>query len=421
MIQLADNASPLVPFPASSFEEWRSAVVAAGVAPVIAVAGSRGKSIVVRLLDHVFRHAGLRTALWTNQGVEIGGCRQVGELVPWSQAVIRAARNDLDIVIQELDWSMVHAVGLPPASYPVAAITNLCVNSDTCLVQAESRRASRAMTEIERAVCRAGSLILNGDDFAVARANRQTEATIVLVGSSADSPVMRVHLQRGGSAAWTKRGEMRYRGSGDSLQLGATEGLEWALAGSAAFQVQNAMVAASTAIACGLPATLVAAAIATFRPDPQWLPGSFNVVRTSGLTVVLDRPAPSWFLQASLRAIAHIPAHRLLTVVGDLSGVPHDDLPELGRLLGRGGGAVLLGVNHHEPEQAALFRLGLGANEVPPIILATGSERDAVSRALSLAQPGDLLYVLARDPGPVLSLLNQPERRSPDLRFTTSR
>ncbi len=73
----------------ASFAEWTERLAAHGVPPVVAIAGSRGKTTVARLLDAIFAVAGMRTALWTDAGVEVAGRRQRGELAPWSRALAR--------------------------------------------------------------------------------------------------------------------------------------------------------------------------------------------------------------------------------------------------------------------------------------------------------------------------------------------
>ncbi|HEU0164082.1 MAG TPA: hypothetical protein VFQ54_03500, partial [Thermomicrobiales bacterium] len=75
----------------TSFQKWQRDTLLSGLLPVIGVAGTSGKSTVVRLLDRIFRDAGLRTATWTNLGIEIRGRRQRGELSGWALALSRLA------------------------------------------------------------------------------------------------------------------------------------------------------------------------------------------------------------------------------------------------------------------------------------------------------------------------------------------
>ncbi|HET7094060.1 MAG TPA: hypothetical protein VFI22_11290, partial [Thermomicrobiales bacterium] len=325
-----------------SFLEWRRRLDAAGVQPVIAIAGSRGKSTVARLLDGIFRGGGLRTALWTDQGIDIEGRRQRGELVPWSKALQRLGDHKLDVAIQELDWDTVHAVGLPPAAYPLAGITNLCVNNDACLIHEETMRAVRALRSIHAAVHPDGILVLNGDDFGLAGDDEPLATGRILYGSSRDTPLIRRHLREGGVAAWETDGQLSIGDASSAEPVAAVADLRLALGGVASFQVMNALASAALAHACGIPTAAIARSIASFVPDPTLAPGSFNVLTVRGATIVVDRPAHPWFLRPALRALGHLRAARIIRVVGRLDTIDAADLVETGRLLGRGGGAILL-------------------------------------------------------------------------------
>ncbi|HEX5500305.1 MAG TPA: hypothetical protein VFX03_13795, partial [Thermomicrobiales bacterium] len=253
-----DSVVQTAPGRPRSFLEWRRRLDAAGMPPVIAIAGSRGKSTVARLLDGIFRGGGLRTALWTDQGIDIEGRRQRGELVPWSKALQRLGDHKLDVAIQELDWDTVHAVGLPPAAYPLAGITNLCVNNDACLIHEETMRAVRALRSIHAAVHPDGMLVLNGDDFGLAGDEEPIAPGRILYGSSRDTPLIRRHLQDGGVAAWEIGGQLSIGDASSAEPVAAVADLRLALGGVASFQVMNALASAALAHACGIPTAAIA-------------------------------------------------------------------------------------------------------------------------------------------------------------------
>jgi cyanophycin synthetase len=391
----------------SSFEEWRSHVSRIGAIPVIAIAGSRGKSTVVRALDAIFRASGLRTATWTNAGVEILGRRQRGELSPWSRALGRLGDGSLDVAIQELDWATVNAVKLPKRVYPVIAITNVCVNNDACLIQDEARRALSALPTLLTAVHDRGALILNGEDYAVSGEEIYFKAPAILAGHSKDTPLLRSHLRAGGRAIWA---------NGGGITIGTTEATEtvcsptslpYTLHGEAAFQTLNMMVAAAVAQACGLSSASIGGALLGYEPDPMLTPGSFNVVDLGGATAVVERPDPSWFLRPALRAIRDLPRNRLITVSGRMDEIGESDLVEVGRLLGRTSSVLILHSERDQPERAALIRQGIALNDFPPIILHTTTERRAVNRAIESIQPGDAVLIVADNPTSVLRSLNK--------------
>jgi cyanophycin synthetase len=412
------EAAPVRVF--GSFAAWRRAQAEAGVPPIVAVAGSRGKTTVVRLLDAVFREAGLRTAIWTDHGVEIDGRRQRGELVPWSKALQRFHPGRLDVAIQELDWSTVHAVGLPTGVYPIVVVTNLCLNNDDCLLRTDGRRAAAALDRIRDAVRPDGIAVLNGEDFAVG-SDRASGGATILVSVSRDSPLVRAHLHAGGVAAWADDGELRVGRGGAWRRLGRLDHLPLALGGALGFQVSNALLAAAAAAACGIGPDLIAGSLRAFAPLGSRAPGSFNVVTVAGATVIVDRPAPWWFLRTSLRAIGHLRASRLLTVVGRAEAVADADLVETGRLLGRSGGALIHHSEAASSPRGTLLRQGIASNDVPPVVIRVGSERQAVGRALGMLRPGDLAFILADQPAAVLRLVERASERTDRAKGTADR
>ena len=398
-VQTARSVRPFAPPP--TFAAWRDQFRGAALS-VIAVAGSRGKTTVVRLLDAIFRAADLRTAIWTDHGVEIEGRRQGGELRPWSRALARLGDGTLDVAVQELDWSTVHAVGLPTGVYPVLAVTNVCANNDACLAHPDSRRALGSLDAVFAAVRPDGTLVLNGDDYAVGDAEVDHRAATILVAQRADGPLVRAHLADGGTAAWTDANLLRVGSVSRATELGAPRELAFALGGAASFEVQNALTASAIAVACGVPTQAIRSALQRFAIFGWLMPGSFNSLRVGETIALVDRPAPPWFLRPSLRVASHLPHERLLVVAGRQASVADDQLAEVGRLLGRAADILLLHSEDVDPPRSEALLRGVSLNDVPPLVVHVPTERRAVNRALKNLRPTDVLYVLADDPAPVL-------------------
>lgn len=395
-----------------SFGDWRHHQITHGGLPIIAIAGSRGKTTVARMLESMFTDADLRSAIWTDTGVEFSGRRQRGELLPWSQALQNLGNHSLDVAVQELDWATVSAVGLPRSTYPIVVATNLCANSESCMANGEARIARRSLQTLFDAVRDDGALVLNGDDFAVAGQSADLHVPSILVSLNRDSPIVRSHLDRGGHAAWVAKNDLCLGTNDTSKTICPTAGVGVALGGIVGFELHNALTAAAVARLCGLPSTTIANALEKFTARPTTMPGSFNVVDLGGATVIVDRPAPSWFLRFILRAVSHIPHKRLLSVVGRLDQIDDHDLGEVGRLLGRPGGALIMHSSDSHPNRVPAFRHGVALNDVPPVIINTTGERAAMSRALKMLRPDDVLLVLADNPTSVLRTLKRAQENS---------
>lgn len=397
-----------------SFRSWRQRVLRQGALPVIGVAGSRGKSTVIRMLDDIFSAAGLRVATWTDAGVEIRGRRQSSELAAWESCLRRLAGNTLDVVIQELDWPTVNAVGLPASAYPVVAVTNICVNNDRCMVQAETRLAVKAYERVRSASRVDGALVLNGDDFAVAGTEVEYDAPATLFALSHDAPLVRVHLTEGGRAGWVENKQLVVGTATASTVVCNQDELPFALGGLASFQIQNALAAVLIAEICGLPPHVSAPVIQRFE-IPASLPGSFSQVNYDHGIAIVDRPTPSWYLRPILRAMRQRPQGGTIVVCGQLQDIPDDDLSEVGRLIARGADAIVLHSEALAPERITLLRAGIDLAERAMVVVHTKSERTAISRGLTMMRPGDGLLVLADNPAISLRQLSRASGPAIDL------
>ena len=385
---------------AATFRSWQRDTTELGLLPVIAVAGGRGKSTVVRMLDAIFQRAHLRTATWTNLGVEIRGRRQRGELSGWSLALSRLAESSIDVAIQELHWSTINAVGLPRESYPVVAVTNLHGSLEAPLRLDHSSTPFRSAQRIANAVHQQGVLLVNGDDPALIDATSPGNATIAMSSFAFESPMLREHLGNGGSGIWLSKATIRIGDENESHDLCQVESLPACIGGDAPFQIANAMTAASTAFALGVDSATIVAALGDFETTPDILPGSFNVFRTGAFRAIIDVASPSWFLRPLLRAVNPLNSRRLITVIGDVEHLPEDDVREVGRLLGRHHGAIVTHSNSPS-SHLSMFRKGISANAYPPPIIHLPTERRALNRALKTTRPRDELLILVQgDAGP---------------------
>jgi cyanophycin synthetase len=403
----------------TSFRDWRARLDRDHIAPVIAIAGSRGKTSVLRAVESVLLAAGLRFATWTDQGVEIEGERQRGELGPWSRAITRLGAGGLDIALQELDWATIQALGAPDGAYPIVAVANLCANNEACLITTETVLAMRALARIRRSASPTGRLILNAEDFAVADDTASEDsADRYLVGMSPDTPVLRRHLTLGGDACWVSGSTIVTQEDSVPTDVVDVHGLHWAQDGAIPFSIQNALMATAIARGCGLSHQLIATGLANHQARPETMPGSFNVFDTGSATVVVDRPMAPWFLRPVVRAAANLGPGHHMRVIGPMPDIATEDLIEVGRLLGRNGGAMVAH-GHWDEDRLALLRRGAAVNEVPPIFMQAVDERAAVQQALGMLRAGDVLLILAEDAAATVRLVARRLGRAGGTRHPT--
>lgn len=392
---------------ASNFRSWQRDAISRGILPVIAVAGSRGKSSVARMLDAIFQAAHLRTATWTNLGVEIRGRRQHGELSGWSLALSRLAESTIDIAIQELHWSTINAVGLPDATYPVAVLTNVLGSFDPIAPNDHIGKDRRAALRMVQAVHPDGLLVVNGDDPILPHLTSESGSANAIISLSEESPVIRGHLRDGGSGAWQQDGQFFLGEQDAQLSIGTMIDFPVTLQGNAPSQTSNLLAAASTAYAIGVDIPTIVGALRKFRTSPEILPGSFNVFEKGSLRAYIDHACPPSTLRPLLRSVNPGSKRRQITVIGDLATFPLAEVQEIGRLIGRHHGAIIVHSNAN-PVAMEQFRRGIAANDYPPIVIHLPTQRRALNRALKTAGSDDVILVLNQgDPGMAIRALTR--------------
>lgn len=400
----------------ASFRRWQNELLRHGTLPIIGVAGSRGKSTVIRMVEAVLHRAGLRSASWTNTGVEVLGRRQRGELAAWSQALERLATGTIDVAIQEMDWATVNAVGLPAGSYATVAVTNLCGNSEACLLDEHTRSAFKAMPKLLDAVAEKGALVLNLDDYQLASGHPREAALSFVTAISRESPILRERLAQGQYGIWMENDTIVFGGSltAPPTPVIGLDHVPLTLDGDAMFQASNAMTAIAICLAIGLDVATIRDGLDGFQTDPRTLPGAFNTSVWQGARLVIDRIDPSWFLRPVLRSVNPGATARQITVVGPLSDFPLDDIKEVGRLLGRYAGAIMVH-SCEEDDWLREFRKGVSTNKVPPVIAHLATERRAINQLFKSARKGDALLILTSNPMIAIRAAQRAIRDAPDL------
>lgn len=383
-----------------SFRQWQRDTQRSGVLPVIGISGTRGKSTVLRLVEAMLRGSHLRAATWTDEGVAIRGRRQRGELSGWTHALARLVERSLDVALQELDWATVNAVGLPPGSYPVVAMIGLREHTESPVQSPSLASAIRAARRVIEAVHPGGFLVANANDYYIVDAAADADATVVMVSQSQDAPALRRHLDDGGAGVWVRHGAI-YAGDriNHSYIMRVAE-VPLTIDGEASFNVTNVLTAIALAQGIGIDVPCIRRVLNEFRPTWEVLPGSLNIYQADGLRAAVDQLGPAWVLRSMLKAVNPRARHRQVTVVGDLRWIAPEEVHEVGRLLGRYHGAIVLHSDQDE-ELVQHFRSGIASNPYPPLFISVPTERRAINRALKGLRKDDVLLILtAGDAGP---------------------
>ena len=373
--------------------------------PLIGIAGTRGKSTVAWMLTSIFEAAGKPSAAWLSSGVYVDGDRQLGELGPWSRVVLAARHGEIDFAIQEMDATTVVGAGLPENSYPLAVLTTLCGNNEACLLTEETEMVRRALDAVVGSVRGDGRIIVNADDYDVAALGTESSREGIFYALNRENPILQRHLENDGHGGWIDTQRIMYGTSQAAIPIIAINDIPATLDGTILFQSRNALAAVCAAMALGISVKAVSDGLRSYQPLPDRQPGASNIIRYNQATILIDAPREIGSLRMLARGIRHTPHRRTIVVTGGFPGLPDDEVPEAGRLLGGLAGIVLLHSENTSDARMELIHQGIAAATVPPIVLRVVDEAHAIDHLLNSIAPNDAALVIVDDPAIALGHL----------------
>lgn len=374
--------------------------------PIVAVTGSVGKTTTATLLDRLARGAGWRTVTWLDDGVAIDGYPQAGELLPWGQGLQLILRRELQLAIQELPAPTVQAVGLPPAAYQAAIITNLAMNDPELAGTEASARQAAANQAVAAAVHPDGWLVLNADDLAVADLAGASTATPVLWALRRQSPPLARHLRAGGMGLFIAEDRLIWEVAGQPRDLGAMAALPFTLGGAALPQVQNGLAALAAALALGLPAQRLCSVLERIDELPGLVERQVTLRRGVSCRALVAEARGLLAFRAIARSMNRFgPGKgRVIGAVAWPASMAEGEARAAARTLAKRYDLLYL---HGPASEAAveLVRAARPTDRLPAFCVAVESESEAIRRLVNAAAAGDRLLLIGVRAAATLALL----------------
>jgi cyanophycin synthetase len=327
--------------------------------------------------------------------VYLDGTLRSDELHAWELAVNAARAREIDALIQEIP--SVLASRLPQGAIQMAVITSICGSDQSCRRDSSTERELGAIAKVLGAVSPHGMVIANADDLLVVDALERFNHSAIYYALHEGNPVLRAHLDAGGSACWIDDGWIVYRDGERSAALAPVCRVGPTIEGNLSYQVQNVLAATAAALATGIEPDAVAACLTASTSVPHRHPGTTNRIERGGGQIIIDRPKSVWALKQLMRSVRATTARRILVVVGGLPRLSPDETTDAARVIAAPGGVVFMHGTNGSAERRERILTGLASATAPPVTFHLESERAAINRVLEMLQPGDTAIILADD------------------------
>ncbi|MBL8480630.1 MAG: cyanophycin synthetase, partial [Rhodocyclaceae bacterium] len=314
-----------------------------GRIPVVAVAGTNGKTTTVRLTAHILGVQGHRVGMTNSDGVYVGRSRiDTGDC-----SGPRSARNvllhpEVDAAVFETARGGVLREGLAFDRCDVAIVTNIGIGDHLGLNYIHSVEDLAVVKRvIVQNVAPKGTAVLNAADPMVAAMADSCPGSIIYFASDRDHPVLATHRAQGRRVVYLD-GDAIIAAEGRTKISIPLADIPLTRNGSIGFQIENAMASAAAAWALGVDWVIVKKGLSSFVNDAATAPGRFNVFDYRGATLIADYGHNPDAMMALLAAVNNMPATRRSVVISGAGDRRDEDIRRQTELLGDAFDEVIL-------------------------------------------------------------------------------
>ena len=380
---------------ASMFAEGDNARI-----PVVAVAGTNGKTTTVRLTAHLLGTSGKRVGMTNSDGVYIEHrCIDTGDC-----SGPRSARNvlmhpDVDAAVFETARGGILREGLAFDKCDVAIVTNIGIGDHLGMNFINTvENLALVKRVIVQNVAPHGAAVLNAADPLVAKMADSCPGQVIFFAHDGHHPVLNTHRAQGKRVVYQDGAHIVCSEAGQEHRI-ALKTIPLTRNGTITFQIENAMAATAAGWALNLDWNTIEAGLSSFVNDAQTAPGRFNVFDYRGATVIADYGHNPDAILALVQAIESMPASRRMVVISGAGDRRDEDISRQTEILGDVFDEAILYQDQcqrgrEDGEVLALLQLGLKNVKRTKQIQEIHGEFLAIDTALAKLAPGELCLIL---------------------------
>jgi cyanophycin synthetase len=371
-----------------------------GRIPVVAVAGTNGKTTTVKLTAHILTTNRYRVGMTGTDGVYISGQRiDTGDC-----SGPRSARNvlmhpDVDAAVFETARGGVLREGLGFDRCNVAVVTNIGEGDHLGLnfiTTVEDLAVVKRV--IVQNVAPTGTAVLNAADPMVANMAAVCPGSITFFAKDVHHPVMTAHRAQGRRVLFVENNAI-VAAEGKRIHKIALSEIPLTANGTIGFQVENAMAAIGAVWGLGIDWKVIEAGLKSFVSDAQSAPGRFNLFSYKGATLIADYGHNPDAIQALVNAIDTMPAKKRSVVISGAGDRRDIDIRRQTEILGDAFDSVVLYEDQcqrgrEDGEVLKLLRDGLINAKRAKEVREIRGEFIAIDTALENLSEGDLCLIL---------------------------
>lgn len=374
--------------------------------PAVLVTGSNGKTTTVRLIAALLSAAKRRVGFSCTDGLfVVDEQMDAGDFSGPIGARTVLRRRDIDVAVLETARGGLLRRGLAVQRADVAVVTNVSVDHFGEYGIHTLADLVQVKLAVARAIDARGLLVLNADDLLLRTAGLALGVPLGWFSLAVDTPFLHEHAASH-PACVLRADHLWLHPDGvtaDGIDLGDVAAMPLAVGGAARYNLANLAAAALAAFQLGVPAPIIAQALADFGADNADNRGRLERWELNGVRILLDYAHNPEGVTGLLDiATTHRGGGRLAMTLGHAGNRLDDDIRNVARAAARyrPDRVVLKEIAGYERgrkpgEVASLMRGALIADGVAASAIDfIPDEVEAAQALLDWAQTGDVVVLL---------------------------
>ena len=365
--------------------------------PIIAVAGTNGKTTTTRLIAHIARMKGYKVGYTTTDGVYIQNRLMVtGDCTGPASAEFVLKDPTVDFAVLESARGGLLRAGLGFKNCDIGIVTNVAPDHLGLKGIHTIEQLARVKGVIPETVFPDGYAILNADDDLVYEMRNNVQSKVALFSLDETNPRMVKHAKRGGLSAVYENGYITICKGEWKMRVAKAINVPLTFEGKALFMIQNVLPAVLTGYIRGFSIEDLKVSIESFIPSPAQTPGRLNMFRFKDFNLLLDyahNPAGLRALHDMIKKMKGTPKVGMIAGIGDRR--PEDN-HEVGVVAAEMFDEIIIRQDKHlrgrtEEELIDMIYGGIKSVDPDKPVKIIPSEEEAITYAITNAKKGSLL------------------------------
>lgn len=365
--------------------------------PIVAVAGTNGKTTTTRLIAHIARMRGYKVGYTTTDGVYIQNrLLMTGDCTGPASAEFVLRDPTVNFAVLESARGGLLRAGLGYKNCDIGIVTNVAPDHLGLKGIHTIEQLARVKGVIPETVFPDGHAILNADDDLVYAMKSNVDCNVALFSLDETNPRIVSHAKKGGLSAIYENGYITICKGEWKMRVSKAINVPLTFDGKATFMIQNVLPAVLTGYIRGFSIEDIKVAIESFIPSPTQTPGRLNLFRFRNFNVLLDYAHNAAGLRGLQNMISQMKGSPRIGMIAGIGDRRPEDNHEIGAVAAEAFDEIIIRQDKNlrgktEKELIEMIHEGIKSVDPNKKVTIIPSESEAITYAINNATKGSLL------------------------------